>query len=543
MQKRKKVYRAVVYIRLSYSEDKSIESESVANQRKMIDDFVAKHPDIEVITTKVDDGYSGVIFTRPAFVEMIEMLRNGEADCVIVKDLSRFGREHIEVGRYLRQLFPEMGVRFIAINDNVDTLEDEPTDLTVSVKNIMNEAYSQDISVKTRSALKVKRENGDFVGAFTAYGYLKAGDKNKYLVIDQFAASIVREIYRMRLDGFSALHIANELNKAGILSPLAYKRSNGIPYAKGGYADKEDCKWSATTIIRILSDEVYTGTLVQGKHTSPNFKIKRLEITPLEKCSRVENTHEAIIDKADFDLVQRIKQLDTRTAPNSSKVHLFSGELICGCCGGRMTRKTNRYKDRVYHYYFCPVGKKGGCSSSAMIKESDLIECVQASLKAHIDSVTSLNSIINSINQERINKELVQEYSQYIEMNEKQLEQVECFKRKLYENLVSGLITKEEYLLYKQDYTVKTNEIKAAIEDWQDKLTAVLENRGERNRWINHFLQFSTMETIDRSIVVRLIQSIHISGSNGISIRFNYQDEYQKAIALIEQMSDERGVS
>ena len=539
----KKIYRAVVYIRLSYSEDKSVESESVANQRRMIDDFIAQHPDIEVVATKVDDGYSGVIFTRPAFVEMIKMLNNDEADCVIVKDLSRFGREHIEVGRYLRRLFPEMGVRFIAINDNVDTLKDEPTDLTVSVKNIMNEAYSQDISVKTRSALKAKRENGDFVGAFTAFGYVKSGDKNKSLVIDPFAANIVREIFRMRLDGFSAQHIANELNRAGILSPLAYKRSNGIPYAKGGYADIKDCKWSATTIIRILSDEVYTGTLVQGKHTSPNFKIKRLEITPLDKCSRVENTHEAIIDKTDFELVQRLKQLDTRTAPKSSKVHLFSGELICGCCGGRMTRKTNRYKDRVYNYYYCPAGKKGGCSSSAMIKESDLIECVQASIKAHIDSVTSLNSIINSISQERINKELLQEYTQYIKMNEKELEKVEDFKRKLYENLVSGIITKEEYNQYKQDYTFKANEIKAAIEEWQDKHAAVLENRGDRNRWINHFLQFSTMETIDRSIVVRLIQSICISDNNSVSIRFNYQDEYQKAIMLIEQMSDERRVS
>ena len=245
------------------------------------------------------------------------MIKSGEANCVIVKDLSRLGREYIETGRYLRRVFPAYGVRFIAINDNVDTLNDEPDNLTVSVKNIINEAYSRDISVKTRSALDIKRRSGDFVGAFTVYGYLKPGESHKSLIIDTFAANVVRGIFRKRLDGFSAYHIAEELNKAGILSPLAYKRSEGLPYAKGGYADTKDCKWSATTILRILSDEIYTGTMVQGKRTTPHFKLKERELKPSEDWVRVENTHEAIIDKADFDLVQRLKGLDTRTSPQS----------------------------------------------------------------------------------------------------------------------------------------------------------------------------------------------------------------------------------
>lgn len=257
-------FKAIKYIRLSYTDDKSVESNSVSNQRKLIDDFLAQHPEIEVVCEKVDDGYSGVLYDRPAFLEMMELIKSGAANCVIVKDLSRLGREYIETGRYLRRVFPAYGVRFIAINDNVDTLNDEPDDLTVSVKNIINEAYSRDISVKTRSALDIKRRSGDFVGAFTVYGYLKTGDKHKSLIVDLFAANVVKDIFRKRLDGFSAYHIAEELNKAGILSPFAYKRSEGLPYAKGGYADTEDCKWSATTILRILSDEIYTGTMVQG---------------------------------------------------------------------------------------------------------------------------------------------------------------------------------------------------------------------------------------------------------------------------------------
>lgn len=195
------IYRAIKYIRLSYTDDKTVESNSVANQRKLIDDFIAKHDDIEVVAEKVDDGYSGVLYDRPAFTEMMELIKQGKANCVIVKDLSRLGREYIETGRYLRRVFPAYGVRFIAINDNFDTLNEKADELSVSIKNIMNEEYSRDISVKTRSALDIKRRNGDFVGAFTVYGYLKTGESHKSLVIDPFAANVVRDIFRKRMEG------------------------------------------------------------------------------------------------------------------------------------------------------------------------------------------------------------------------------------------------------------------------------------------------------------------------------------------------------
>lgn len=235
-------FKAIKYIRLSYADNKSVESNRVSNQRKLIDDFIAQHDEIEAVAEKVDDGYSGVLFDRPAFLEMMELIKNGAANCVIVKDLSRFGREYIETGRYLRRIFPAYGVRFIAINDNLDTLTEKADEITVAVKNIMNEAYSRDISVKTRTALNIKRRSGDFVGAFTVYGYLKTGEHHKSLVVDPFAANVVKDIFRKRLNGFSAYHIAEGLNKEGILSPLAYKRLKGLPYAKGGYADKEECK-------------------------------------------------------------------------------------------------------------------------------------------------------------------------------------------------------------------------------------------------------------------------------------------------------------
>jgi len=204
-----------------------------------------------------------------------------------------------------------------------------------------------------------------------------------------------------------------------------------------------------------------------------------------------------------------------------------------------MTRKTNRYKDKEYHYYYCPTGKKNGCTSSVMLKETDLIECVQDSLKGHIENVASLDALLSSISQERINRELVQEYTAQIKANEKQRAQIEGFKTKLYENLVSGILTKEEYLSYKRKYNADIELLQKAIAGWEERLTDVLENRSERNRWINHFMQFSTMEEIDRRAVMQLIRSIRVLGKDELHIEFNYQDEYKKDVALAEQIAEQ----
>ena len=529
-------YKAAAYIRLSYTDDRQNESDSVGNQRRLIEDFARRNPDIEIVMEKIDDGYSGIIFDRPAFKEMMQEVADGNINCVIVKDLSRLGREYIETGRYLRRVFPTYGVRFIAITDNIDTAQENSSDdLTVSVKNIMNEAYCRDISIKTRTALDVKRRNGDFVGAFTVYGYIKSEDNKNQLIPDPYASRVVRDIFRMRLDGASASHIASELNRLGILSPLAYKRNNGFPYAKKGYTDRADCKWSATTIIRILKDETYMGTLVQGKRGTSNYKIKERELRPSSEWIRVTGAHEALITKQDFELVQRVSGLDTRTSPHKDTVYLFSGILICGCCGARMTRKTNRVKGKEYHYYYCPTGKKNGCHSPVMLREDALKDCVWQTVKGYIDNVASLEALLKNIDQSSLNRALIKEYSDHITDNERRLEQVMEFKAHLYESLVSGQISKEDYANYKARYTRQTEDIKKSIRLLKEKLEAVKENRSERNRWIQHFTQFSELETIDRKALIHMVQSIHVLGKQELKITFTHEDEYQRALDLIIQ--------
>ena len=534
-------YKAVDYIRLSYTDDRSNESDSVANQRRLIENFVERNPDIELVSEKIDDGYSGILFDRPAFKEMMELITAGEVNCVIVKDLSRLGREYIETGRYLRRVFPAYGVRFIAINDNIDTAhENSGDDLAVSVKNIMNEAYCRDISIKTRSALDVKRRNGDFVGAFPVYGYMKSPENKNLLIPDPYASRIVQDIYRMRLDGCSAARIAKALNELHILSPLAYKKNNGFPYAKNGWADREDCQWSAHTVIRILQDETYTGCLAQGKQGTPHYKLKELEQRPSSEWVRVKDTHEAIITKQDYDLIQRIAGLDTRTAPDKSSVYLFSGILICGCCGGRMTRKTNRVKDKEYRYYYCPTGKKHGCTNPVMIKENTLVDCVLECLKSYVRNVASLGEILSTIDQSKINRELVNQYTSQIVQNEQQLEKNMTFKSQLYENLISGMITKEEYTSFKAKYTRVEERIRGSIKQLKAQLDDVLENRSERLRWVNRFTEFANLTELDRKVIIQLIQSVRVVGKKEIDIRFNYEDEYKRAMEMLALPEERR---
>ena len=527
-------YRAIKYIRLSNADSSQGESDSVSNQRKLIDEFLKKHPNIEVVDEKVDDGWSGVLFDRPAFKEMMHEIEQGTVNCVITKDLSRLGREYIETGRYLRRIFPAYGVRFIAINDNIDTLNDSGDALAVSLKSIVNDAYSGDISRKTRSALASKRKSGDFVGACPVYGYVKDESNHNLLVIDSYPASVVRDIYQLKIEGYSAVRIAETLNERGVLSPIEYKKDRGLPYPKKGFTDVDGAKWSATAIFRILADETYTGTLVQGKTGTPNYKLKELQQRPQEEWHRTPNAHEAIIPIEIFELVQKILRLDTRTSPGGDKVYTFSGLLVCGSCGNRMTRKTVPYKGNKYFYYHCPTSKKKGCKHGVTLKEQSLLDCVLGSIKAHITNIAELETLLDGLDAGHVAKELAKNLTLQLSENERRLEKIREFKAGLYENMIGGVLSKEEYKSFKAKYTADADSLIKANVKLEGEIEATLSCTDERMAWVEHFKSFENIEAIDRKVVICLIQSILIQSKKEIVITFNYQAEYENALALLE---------
>jgi hypothetical protein len=337
----------------------------------------------------------------------------------------------------------------------------------------------------------------------------------------------------MKLEGTSAVRIADTLNALGVQSPYMYKKTHGLPHPRNGFADKPDAKWSATTILRILGDETYTGTLIQGRQGTLNYKIKDLIDKPVSEWKRTENAHEAIIRKRDFDLAQRIMRLDTRTAPNSDKVYMFSGVLICGCCGERMTRKSVPGRDgKKYHYYYCPTTKKRGCLNAPSIKEDELAECVLESVKSHIANIASLETILQSSDGQRVTNALVKQYTEQIAENERQLMQVAGFKTPLYENLINGVIEKEDYKLLKAKYAADEERLRGAIETLKAQLDDVMSGKSERLKWADTFKRFEGLTELDRRIVANLIQSVRIFSKTKLEITFNYQSEYETARAL-----------
>ena len=270
-------YNAALYLRLSKEDGDKEESDSIANQRALGLHFIRKNSDIKLYKEFVDDGYTGSNFDRPDFQDMIDLILKGKINCVIVKDLSRFAREYIDAGYYLEKLFPAMGVRFISINDNVDYKVDSSnnTKLIVAFKNILNDSYIRDTSIKIRSHLEVKRQSGEYIGAFVVMGYQKSKEDKHKLEIDKDAAVFIKHIFSLYFMGISASAISNKLNLCGVPSPAEYKKQCGSNY-KANAQKRHTARWSAKAVIRILSNPIYMGTLIQGKHTTVNYKVKKV---------------------------------------------------------------------------------------------------------------------------------------------------------------------------------------------------------------------------------------------------------------------------
>lgn len=351
-------YQAAAYLRLSVAGSRAIESESIENQEYIINRFVAECNDIVLVDSYIDSRHSGLIFDRPAFSQMMRDAAEGKINCIIVKDWSRFGRDFVETGRYLQRILPSYGIRFIAVLDDVDTLyKPACDDIVLQIKTAINDEVSREISMKTRNSLHAMRESGLYVGACPIYGYQKSPINKNQLIPDKNTKSVVQQIFKLKLMGMSAARIATQQNSDGVLSPLAYKKKMQLPHPHNGFADTKAAMWSASSVLRILKDETYSGTLVQGKQYKLNYKLPKNFIRPSDEWIRCEKTHDAIVTRYDFEAVQRILLIDTRTPLGDDFVGLFSGLLKCGCCGGSMTRKMYKSGGIVYRYYYCTTGK------------------------------------------------------------------------------------------------------------------------------------------------------------------------------------------
>ena len=437
-KEKNKDIRAAAYLRLSIEDGDKAESNSIGNQRELIRDFAAERPGLHLVEEYADDGYTGTNFERPSFKRMMEDIKSGKINCIIVKDLSRLGRNYIEMGKYLEQIFPMMGIRFIAINDNYDNANSESSDsdsIVVPFKNLLNDSYCRDISIKVRSQLDMKRRKGEFIGGYAIYGYCKDKRNKNRLVVDEYAADIVRSIYRRKLEGMSAQAIAEQLNSENVLAPSEYKRLCGLNYHSGFKAGTH-AKWQAIQVLRILKNEIYTGTMVQGRRQKINYKIKKIRDVEESGWIRVPNMHEAIIPQKLFDTVQEVLKLDTCASKGQQAVNLFSGIVRCSGCGQNMVRRTVSKNGKKYIYLHCVTNHNGlGCSSH-LISESKLAEVVLAALQGKVQQISGLEHRLDEINEIPKNERRLKSVEEHLKMLEQEEQKYQTLRRQLYEDML-----------------------------------------------------------------------------------------------------------
>ena len=529
-----KVWNANIYVRASREdEDKSKEqSETITNQIILLTDFVNSRPDMRLHKVYKDDGISGVTFDRPGFNDLMDDVRSGTADCVVVKDLSRLGRDYIETGKLIEEIFPFMGVRFVAVNDNYDSMGDRSAsdDIVLPFKNLVNDSYARDISIKVRSSKATKRKNGDFVGPFAAYGYRKSAENKNQLVIDEDAAEIVRLIFSWKLDGMSAQGISDRLNDEGVLSPMEYKLSIGLNF-KTQFKAHKTAKWSAVAVFRILKNELYIGTLVQGKVTTPNYKVKARMERPPEQWNRVEHAHDPIISPVVFARVQYLLSLDTRAAPSQKNVYLFSGLLTCSDCGQTMVRHPVKQSGKEYVYYICATAKYENKCGNHNITEDSLTEAVLTAVQARVRLVVDMEGMLHYLDGLPLQQAETAKLQAQLAKKQEEIDRYKRLKLSLLERLEDGILSKAEFVEFKSVYTGRCEDAERAAAGLQAQIDGIVAGTSGKFKWIEQFKEYENLTELTRKVVVSLIQKIEVYQGQRIRIQFYHESEF----ALLQQ--------
>ena len=536
------IYHAAVYVRLSkedryLSYSRKTESDSISNQKQLIFDFLKNKTDIEIVSVRIDDGYTGTNYNRPAFQLMLDDIKAGLVNCVVVKDLSRFGREYIDGGKYIDRLFPFYGVRLIAINDGIDTITKDASDeFGITVRNLFNDNYCRDISIKTRSSLKTKRKNGEYTGSFTPYGYKRSETGHNQLVVDEYPASVVQDIFKWKIAGMNQKGIANRLNQNGVLSPSEYKRSIGERY-QSGFRTKGDSGWTAVTVRRILTNEVYTGNLVQGIRTTPNYKLKHYKTNTRDECCVVEESHEPLVSRKTFELVQKLLLLDTRTSPKEDYVFPLAGMLECGDCKSPMVKKVSICDGKEYSYYVCKKSKELHTCSPHRIRADELEKTVLVTLQKHIQSIMEMDSLLNELGRLPYRKIQLKKAEEKLEQIESEMLRYRNLKIMLYEDMKDGLVSKEDYVDINKQYEEKIKLAEKSKSQMKKEKDRLFHNATDQQEWIQDFLKYRNLTCLTRAAVVELIEKVIVFEDKKIVIEFCHSQEFHLSMNHIEEFN------
>ncbi len=545
-----KTYIAGIYARLSQErkEDYRDKSNSLEMQEELCIK-AANEKDIKILRVYKDYEYSGTNFKRPAFIEMMEDIRTGRINCIIVKDMSRFGREYLEIANYIEKVFPFLGVRFISVNDNLDTKDGIKSDKSyeIAIKNIFNDLYAKDISKKVKASKEVKMKQGSFIGAMAPYGYkVEKNEGKRVLVIDEKVANVVRLIFHFASQGKSNIQIARELTKT-YTTPAEYKRTGRV------FKGKEDIKqWDISSISKILSDEVYIGNLTQRVYSNRHDTSRKSKFRDKDEWIITENTHEALIEKDIFENIRQLKDENKGTLPYSSLKNIikdgkenigakiqrdytkegkYDGLIKCGICGRNLKKQYGlrglKVNDEVCYCYYCKgMDRLKIEKSHVRIYETDLDRILLDTLKRMFsnfyqeDKGLHIKTYLENMSAEKLNQ-----VSKGIDTNNKKIDALRVELQAQYEKYVKGEVLLSEFKTESNRIDRQIKTIKNELKVLDDKKRSIKKRKKELKKFIE--AMFCLLDNdkgieIDKELVDILISRIELSKYKQVTIYFRF---------------------
>lgn len=524
-----------LYIRLSKEDENESDSESIINQEKILRDFVKKYFEpgsFKIVDVFADDGLTGTDTSRPDFRRLANCIVRKEVNCMIIKSLARGFRNLADQQKFLEEFIPINGARFICTGTPfIDTYANPLSagGLEIPIRGMFNEQFAAATSEEIRKTFNMKRERGEFIGAFAPYGYRKDPENKNHLLVDDEAAEIVKNIFHWFVnDGYSKRGIAQKLNQMGEPNPETYKRRMGLKYQNPN-TPKNDGLWSACSVSRVLQNSVYTGVMVQGRSRVISYKVHKQVAVPESEWFVVPNTHKAIIDSKTFEKAQALHRHDTRTAPDKIEVYLLSGFVKCADCGKAMHRKTAR----GIAYYSCRTYADKKTCSKHSIREDKLEKAVLAALQIQIALIDNFQEEIERIKNAPVANHENKRLSTALNQAEKQLKQCTDASDSLYIDWKSGEISKDEYLRLKAKLAERINQLKGNISRFQNELKASSDDTDDP--YLTAFLKYQNISYLNRGLLVELVDAIWVHENGGITIDFNFADKMKRLWVFSEQ--------
>lgn len=525
------------YIRLS-KEDLNRgkdESNSVTNQRKLLDDYYRQNIDEfeSVEEPYIDDGCTGTDTNRENFQRLIADIYTRKVNCVIVKDLSRLSRNYYKAGELIESMFVKMNVRFISLAEGIDSYKnpDSVSSILVPITNVMNDQYCYQTSKKIRQVFDYKKRNGEFIGSYAPYGYIKDPNDKHALLVDPEAAEVVKQIFTLFLSGMTVRAVVNHLNDHGIMCPSVYKQSQGLKYkCPNGQAKP---MWSTITVSNLLKNPVYVGDMAQGRNRVKSYKIHKIEAVPEEDWIVVQNTHEAIIDRETFEKVKGLLKRDTRTAPKQKQLYLFSGFLRCADCGRAMSRIASK---GLYVYYQCGTYKslsKKACTMHS-IKSTRLEAATLYAIQQQVHLAVSYSAIVSQINVAPLKKSQSIRLNELIAAKEKEQAKIMRYKQSLYQDWKDGHITHNDYRHMSEDYERQNGAISEVIASLKKERDELENGIDSENPFLATFRKYENIDKLTREILIELVDVIKVYEGGDISIKFKFADELRRITEYIQ---------